>query len=170
VTEPRTIIAARNYAEVTDGFAIRMAELRVNYLSVDVGCGLTEGHTNKLMSPKPTKHFGPRTFDKFLRKLGLMLIVAEDPDNPPQITDTREYAGPVPKSVEHHRKASREATQMLAKLMLKNSRKGARRSAAGRMKKIDPARRSEIAQHAARARWSRRQPSIVDLTGEARPA
>ena len=103
MTTTQPIIVARNYAEMTDGIAMRIAELRVSHLSVDHACDLADGHTSKLMAPSPTKNFGPGTLDKFLDRLGLVLIVAVDPDRPPRITDTREISGEDSASPGEHR-------------------------------------------------------------------
>jgi hypothetical protein len=170
VSEPRAILVARNYAELTDGIATRLAELRVDHLAVDDAAGLTSGHTGKLLAPDPTKNYGPKSLDAHLEALGLCLIVAVDPERSPRISDTRKIAGFVPNDVQHRRRSTRLAGELFAKFVHRNVKKAARASAANRMSNRSAAVRSQIARTAALARWSRRQPIGVNPTDEVRSA
>jgi hypothetical protein len=161
MTEHRPIMVAHTYAELADGFAMWLAEIKANYSSVEAACEMAEGHLNKLLSPLPTKHFGARTLDKFLEKAGLVLVVAADPDRSPQFAATREHAGDDMLT----RRASRLRKREGRDLLRENLRMIGRKARRGRMKKIDPQRRSEIASNAARARWGRNQ--AVSLPVEA---
>jgi hypothetical protein len=54
---------ARTYHELLDAIAVRLVELNVQQLELDERCGLGAGHTGKILGPKPTKRYGPMSFD-----------------------------------------------------------------------------------------------------------
>ena len=155
----RPLLIARTYAELTDGIAMRLAELNVAHLSVDRSAGLATGHTSKLLSF--TKRYGAITLDLHLETLGLCLIIAEDPIRPPRIgNETRKFKFP-PNSLKSSdassrlamRRLSREPDIVLRKFLRKIAKKGRGNISAGIRKRVSSARRRANARKAANARW-----------------
>jgi hypothetical protein len=146
---------ARSYAELCDAFAARLIELNVQHLEVDHTCGLATGYTGKLLGPKPTKHYGPRSLDLHLQALGLMLIVVPDTERQPLVSDSREFRPKDSTTVVVQRRRKREARELLAEILRENQKKGARKISAGIRAKVSPARRSRNARKNIMIRWKK---------------
>jgi hypothetical protein len=117
----------RTYHELTDAVALRLVELNVPQLELDERCGLGAGHTGKILGPRPTRNYGPMSFDLHLQALGLRLIVEPDPDRPPAIAFTRELAPRVAEAVLEARLRTREGQELLRQALRECGRKGARK-------------------------------------------
>jgi hypothetical protein len=80
----------------------------VQQLELDHRCGLAIGHTGKLLAPEPVKNYGKLSFDLHLQALGLMLIVAPDPQRPPVLSGTRQFRPRDPAKVAAGRSRTRQ--------------------------------------------------------------
>lgn len=48
-------------------------------LELDAQAGLCDGHSDKILRPRPEKKFGIMSFGAILQTLGLILVIVEDP-------------------------------------------------------------------------------------------
>jgi hypothetical protein len=143
---------ARTYAELCDAFVARLTGLNVQHLELDHACGLATGYTGKLLGPKPTKHYGPRSLDLHLQALGLMLIVAPDIERMPMVSDSREFRPKDAAAATALRKRKREGRELLAEILRDNRQKHRKKMLAGYMK-LPASKRRRIARNAALKRW-----------------
>jgi hypothetical protein len=143
---------ARSYAELCDAFVARLIDLNVQHLEVDHACGLAGGYTGKLLGPKPTRHYGPRSLDLHLQALGLMLIVAPDTAREPMVSDSREFRPRDAVAATALRKRKREGRELLAEILRDNRRKHAKKILAGYMR-LPASKRSRVGRNAALKRW-----------------
>jgi hypothetical protein len=118
---------ARTYSELLDAIALRLVDLNVPQLELDERCGLGAGHTGKILGPRPTKRYGPLSFDLHLQALGLRLIVEVDPDRKPVIADTRGLPPRDAHAVLEARLRTREGRELLREALRECGRKGGRK-------------------------------------------
>jgi hypothetical protein len=137
---------ARTYHELVDAIALRLTELNVQHLLLDAKCGLAAGYTGKLLGSNPTKNYGRLSLDLHLQALGLMLIVAPDPEREPLLADTREFRPLDPAAVLARRLETREGRELLLEHLRQAGRKGA-----AKRRRIAIERR--MAREAAEAKW-----------------
>jgi hypothetical protein len=118
---------ARTYAELRDAIALRLVELNVPQLELDERCGLAQGASGRILGPKPTKNYGPLSFDLHMEALGPRLVVEPDPDRKPAIANTRELPPRVAEAVLEARLRTREGLELLRQALRECGRKGARK-------------------------------------------
>lgn len=94
---------ARTYLELIDAISMRLVELNVQQLELDVRAGLATGHSGKILAPRPTKNYGPMSLNLHLQTLGLVLIVAPDPEREPVLSGTRQFRPRDPAKVQEGR-------------------------------------------------------------------
>ncbi len=124
----------------------RTLDLNVAFETVDLIAGVTDGYTSKLLSNE--RQFSEMSFDAVFGALGLDFVAVESRDKMRRIE----------KRLVHRKTTTRmhsadEHAPIKFKLTHKFMRKIARLAAAGRLRRIPPAQRSEIARRAALARW-----------------
>jgi hypothetical protein len=115
---------ARTYHELVDAIALRLIDLNVQHLLLDAKCGLAAGYTGKLLAPSPMKYYGRLSLDLHLQALGLMLIVAPDPEREPLLAGTREFRPLDPDAVLARRLETREGRELLALARSEAAKKG----------------------------------------------
>jgi hypothetical protein len=81
----------RSYHELVDAITRRLVELNIQQLELDYKCGLATGHSGKLLAPEPIKFYGKISLGLHLQTLGLVLIVAPDPERQPVLANTRQF-------------------------------------------------------------------------------
>ena len=124
----------------------RSLELDVSFQTIDELAGLADNYTSKLLSGE--RQFAEMSFDAVFGALGLDFVAVE----------SREKMRRIEKRLVHRKTTSRmhsgaEQAPIKFKLTRKFMRKIARLSVAGRLRRLSPAQRSEIARKAALARW-----------------
>jgi hypothetical protein len=156
---------ARNYLELIDCIALRLTDLNLQHLLLDAKCGLAAGYTGKLLAPVPTKNYGRLSLDLHLQALGLMLIVAPDPEREPLLADTRQFQRLDPDAVLARRLETREGRELLREALRQAGRKGA-----AKRRRLAVERRE--AREAAEAKWRQPQdrPEVATIAGTAAAA
>jgi hypothetical protein len=129
----------RSYAEMVDAIVLRLVELNVQQLELDVKCGLANGHTGKLLSPVPIKHYGEISLSLHLQALGLRIVVEPDPERGPLISGSRLFKPRDAAAVLAARLRTREGQELLREARRRAGLKGA-------------AKRRRLAREAAEAR------------------
>jgi hypothetical protein len=142
---PRPLAVCRSYADLHAAMRARSTELRLTRAEMDERVGLAGGHASKLLAPKPTRRFGPKTFGPILAFFGVALVVVEDDESLArleQILAEQKYATDNAPASQHWRQQRGSAW--------------ARRMNALRTMKLTAEQRRQSAVHAARARWGER--------------
>ena len=67
-----------NLPEIHDALRDRAEQLQLTRLGLDESCKTQEGYCSKLLSPRPAKWLGPKTFGPVVRGFGLKMILVED--------------------------------------------------------------------------------------------
>jgi hypothetical protein len=145
-----------NYLGLIAALRARIAELGINYATVDVIAGWTDGYASKLLSPEPTpgsktkRAMGPMAFDAALGALAVKLQVVSDAEQLRHIKRNhyfvhRVQAAPMHPTGKHDYVVLRKTNEMMRHMSSLGN--------AARSQKLSPARRQAIARKAARARW-----------------
>jgi hypothetical protein len=145
-----------NYLGLIAALRARIAELGINYATVDTIAGWTEGYASKLLAPEPTpgsktkRAMGPMAFDAALGALAVKLQVVSDTEQLRHIKRNhyfvhRVQAAPMHTSGQHDYVVLRKTNEMMRHM--------SQQAIPARMAKISPAKRRAIARKAARARW-----------------
>lgn len=79
----RLLAIARSYDDLHAAIIARVDELEPTRLTLDAATGLPDGYCGKLLGRSKVKVFGLLSLGALLEALGLVLVVAEDP----QISD-----------------------------------------------------------------------------------
>lgn len=142
----RPIGVVKCWADLVAIARARSLELGVSFQTIDELAGVADNYTSKLLSGE--RQFGQMSFDAVFGALGLDFVAVE----------SREKMRRIEKRLVHRKTTTRmhsadEHAPIKFKLTHKFMRKIARLAAAGRLRKIPPAQRSEIARRAALARW-----------------
>jgi hypothetical protein len=144
---PRLLAVVRHYNDLPRGLSARCAELGMTRIELDRRAGLADGHAGKLLAPWPSKRFGMTTLHLSLAATRTALILVEDDAALAEIEQLLavQASSQAPARPPHWREHNSKR------------RAWASRMAALRAIKLSPARRSEIASKAARARWEKRK-------------
>jgi len=153
MSEPIAVI--RNYEELVDALRTRKNGLQLSNATVDRLAGLTDGHTDKILGPTATKGFSRMTVDLLLQVFAVKLVMVEDVEAAQVMAERWE---------QRNSSQFRAIPNRLSKALLERAKplvfKDIQRSAglksrAGRMSKLSPKRRKQIAKKAIRTRWKR---------------
>jgi hypothetical protein len=125
----------RSYVELTDAIALRLVELNVQQLELDHRCGLATGHSGKLLAPEPIKLYGKLSLGLHLQVLGLVLIVAPDPERPPVLANTRQFKPRNPDAVMAGRQRLRQVREE-QRAAVRAEREAARRRLLARWRRV----------------------------------
>jgi hypothetical protein len=148
---PRVPIIAEvsSMTDIREALRARFETMQISRTTIDAAAGLADGHASKLLAG--LTGFGPLTLFPVLEIAGLRLALVDDPAAFERASKLKKRASeqvrcrPLGKAV---MKAARPA------VLRELGAKGGRAS----MAKLSPDQRRELAQVAARARWSKRTP------------
>lgn len=138
----RIIATARDYGELIKGIRAYVESIGASRASIDELSGLPAGYTSTLLATSPARSLGRTSMGPLLGALGLMLLIATDPQtarNPRRMPKRNES------QVRHRHKPA-------AWLFTPERAREARSKA---VSSLTPARRRQIARRAIRARWKR---------------
>jgi hypothetical protein len=157
LTELRPIAIATDYLTLVAALRKRVAELGINYETVDALAGWTDSYASKVLATEPLKRMGQMSLDAIIGALGVKLIVVEDPEQTAVITSRpafqkRKVARPMLSSAWHDHIVHRKTRQDMRNMGVRG---GLARA------KIPPRKRIQLARRAARIRWSK--PRIVEI-------
>ena len=152
----KPLATVTDYLGLIAALRARIAELGINYATVDTIAGWTEGYASKVLAPEPSpgsktkRAMGPMAFDAALGALAVKLLVVADADQLRYIKRNRYFthrvqAPPLHTSDKHDYVVQRKTNEMMRHM--------SQQAIPARMAKISPARRRAIARHAARVRW-----------------
>lgn len=144
MVEPRTLAIVREYDDLLAAVRARMDELELTFDLLDHRSGVQVGYSSKIISPRPSKTFGPVSWGAIMGALRLKLILVDDPD----------AAGNRLKKLEKRRVAKNMPAMVSIPWFFTPG--DGRRLADLRLSKIPANRRSGYARKAARARWRNR--------------
>jgi hypothetical protein len=141
----------RAFATITDydGFiaaiVARMTAIGITHEGLEA-LGFAKGHIGKLLAPNRSKNVGPKTFGPLLQLLGIKLIAVEDKEGT--------------KAMRPHWLKRRKAAPMLSMERMRPAvwlftTRSAHRALKRRHATLTPDERTNIARHAAQARWAR---------------
>jgi hypothetical protein len=68
-----------DYSALVDAVRDRSEQMELSRLELDHIAGLTPGHSDKILRPRPEKRFGIMSLGAILQTLGLVLVIVEDP-------------------------------------------------------------------------------------------
>lgn len=154
---PADVIAiVRDFGSLCDGLRRRVQHLGITFNTLDEAGFMANGHSSKILAPRPTKMIGKTTLPALLASTGCMLLLVEDQHAMAQIepllqksTRKQFYAGNAMlarRKAQRRKSAPFRANPAFAKMM---------RSI--QILKQSPAQRKTIARKAARARWSKKK-------------
>jgi hypothetical protein len=147
------IAIARSYEALRAGIAAWCKAERISRMELDARAGLTDGHAGKILSPRAVKKLGRQTFGAVLNGAGLALVLVRDDETLALIEQLLAASSPQAIPRQHWRQ-------------IKGTAWG-RRMAGRRTLKLTRQRRSEIAKHAAQARWHPQQTtSPIDTSNQ----
>lgn len=175
MTEPRQIGLVRSYDELLAVMRQRVGELGINYAILDDITKFTDTYSTKILGHGgiTRSHDGdgklkrgtqrglsPQAFDAYVQALCFDLVAVENPERVHKVKawlerNLEKRVGPtlMLNGVGHR--------PIVIRLSLRRMKKLAKMSCAGRMKKIPPDKRSEIARNAAKARWHK--PNLIEV-------
>jgi hypothetical protein len=155
--QPRQLGIARSYEELHSLLRERVAELDVSRLTLDDAAGLTEGHSSKLLSPRPIKILGKVSLGSVLGALGCALVVIEDVEALARISPKlvkRQVRRRTMLAYKWGRGLGTTRRQVSERFVRKIARDGGN----ARARNLTPAQRSRIARQAATVRWDGARP------------
>ena len=139
------IAEVRSYRDLQAALRDWCAKIRMTREELDDEAGLANGHSGKLLGAHAGKKFGEVSLGRVLAGTRSKLLLVVDDESLDWIE--QRIAG--------HRNACEAQPQHRKHWRLKKGRGWGRVMAARRARKLSPERRSEIARHAAQARWQR---------------
>ncbi len=148
----RRIAVVSSYDALIEAIRARKAELGLSDATVDSISGLALGHTGKLLGPAQVKTLGKVSMGLMLQALGLVLIVAEDPEQTERMR--AQYVQRESGSVRDGNYASPVSKRLMSRVFTPFAKQGG----IARMSKLSPEQRSDLARRAARKRWVRPKP------------
>lgn len=134
--QPRQLAVIHSYADLLRAVAAQSDARGMTHARLDSEAGLSDGHAGKLLSSRPAKRVGWVSLGRVMAALGLVLILVEECEAPPENASTDPST---PKPLHWRRR--------------KGSAWG-RRLAALRALSQTPEQRSASARKAALVRWS----------------
>jgi hypothetical protein len=162
-------IPIRSMPELLQAFRNRRDELNISHETIDTIAGLQSGYASKLLAPKPIKNLGPMSFESILGALGLAIVVVDDPSAAAKVSKhwvkrkrpQRLAPASMAASITNEVPAEIQVTpELQAKLDNHEHMKRIAKMGAKRRNKVMKKRaRQRAASHAARIRWSKREPS-----------
>jgi hypothetical protein len=147
----RALATIRTCEDLQRALRARKEELGVSNATLDEVCGLSERYCSKLLGLHPSRMLGPMSLTVLLCGLGAVLVLCEDEEQLAKVQG---------RLVKRRRSVKRARSPMLAHGVRGDRRfrfpssEFARHAQARWQIVVGPARRSEIARAAARARWS----------------
>jgi hypothetical protein len=138
-----------DYLGLIAGLRARVAELDINYETLDQLAGWTNSYASKVLGEEPARFLGPMSFDAILPALGVKLHLVEDAEALARIKRSRYFqrreVAPSMLTVSKHGHVVRRITYEQMRHIWEKAADG--------RKKIPPRKRQRIARNAARARW-----------------
>jgi hypothetical protein len=147
----RALATIRTCEDLQRALRERAEELGVSNAVLDEVCGFSDRYASKVLGLNPSRALGRESLPALLGGLGAVLILCEDEE---QLARVRA------RLVKRQRRVERARSPMLAHEARRDRRfrfpssEFARGAQARWQVVVGPARRSEIARAAARARWS----------------
>jgi hypothetical protein len=68
-----------DYSGLVNACRDRSEQMELSRLELDAQAGLCDGHSDKILRPRPEKKFGIMSLGAILQTLGLILVIVEDP-------------------------------------------------------------------------------------------
>jgi hypothetical protein len=145
----RVVATVSDHNELLAAIRRRIEELELSHETVEYLAGLQSGYLSKVIADPPPKRTSPFTQFLILQALGLRVKLEEDPQLIEKIRQRW--------SKRKLRKSMRTAVSIdrVIELPPDFMRRISRMGCEARMRKLTAARRSELARHAAMARWSK---------------
>ena len=146
----RELARIRSYEELQRALRCRAEELGVSNATLDELCGFSDRYASKVLGLHPARSLGRVSLTALLGSLGVVLVAYEDEEALARVRA---------RLVKRRRGVERARSAMLAHGVGKDSRfrfpssEFARHAQARWQVVVGPARHSEIAKIAARARW-----------------
>lgn len=158
MAEPLAV--ATSYDDIIRCFRERASALGMTDKTIEEIGGFTGGHVGKLLGAARTKNLGPLTFGMMLGALGLKFAIVEDEEQTARIRkrfDPSEKSKRVPTAI-----SIALSPDLVSAVFSDHNTRISQLAAQARREKISPARRSQIARKAAKARWKkgRNKPSM----------
>lgn len=151
------IATCRSYTDLIEALRARMAKFGITTAKLDELAVMPDGYTGKVFGPARVRAMGPLAFDNYLGTLGVDFVLVENQDRTARLINMIEKGTPMLTTGEHASRRPRTLKESLRRFYVSNNRRAAKLAVAGRMKKISPAKRRQIARKAALARWSKRR-------------
>jgi hypothetical protein len=148
---PRIVATVSDHNQMLVAIRRRIEELELSHETVEFLAGLQSGYLTKVIADPPPKRMSPFTQFLILQAFGLNVQLVENP----QLIEKLKGRWTTRKL----RKSMRTAVSIDRVIHLPPDfmRRISRMGCEARMQKLTPARRSELARHAATARWSKKQ-------------
>lgn len=163
---PRVIAevkADQGWKGLIEGFRLALDDLKITYeVASELGC-LPDRYVEKLLSPNPTKSFGPMSFGALMWVSGIKILIVPD-------DQVREILVRNPKFSERKAGPNRHNASHRMRAMKRRRKRPHLTSEFGKIGRAHqlltttPAQRKSAARKAAKARW--RKPRLVEVKGE----
>lgn len=140
----------RDFAELADALATLKSYRGLSNEALEELTGLTAGAVDKMLGPTRVKGIGKQSLPWLLTALAGRLILEPDPDQEKLIASRWEKRNGSQVRVNAHDLSS----DLLQRARAVIFREHIRKATIARLTKIPPHKRSQIARHAAKARWS----------------
>lgn len=152
-----SLATCSTYDELIDALRTRKDALGLSNNDLDALAGTPAGYAGKIFGAARVRALGPLSFDCFLGALGLRFTLIEDEEQTARIRERSGNPKRILQGVKYNHKRNRSLKDSLRRLAVRNGRKGGRMQSEGRMKKLTPKQRQEIARNAIKTRWAKRK-------------
>jgi hypothetical protein len=150
---PRVVAVVSDYLSLIAAFRTRVAELGINYETLDALAGWTDTYSTKLLAEEPLKTFGPLSFDAMTGATAVQFLMVENPTQLERIKRRRDF---VPRKYRRQNRvhAVGKHGYVVRRITRENNRQIAHLGGIARAEKLSKTKRHQIARKAAKARWS----------------